>query len=526
MNRRKKKQNWRDNKKESYGRRESHGKKEASRKKFWRSKSHEHLPDFEFSEWNEGRSPWSFSTNSREMFVTNDQRLGTFSARSINDSISILIVVPISRRVASNYDQTGQIVARIPSFIASPLTVTDLEAFFSRRLKQQLILERRVETMTYARTRLWLGITGVGSIVVLTSIAMILGLPTKLASNEPTFGLSQILELAAFATVFVAWLMPLDFLGGYWFPKKFGKSKERFAKWFLRYLPAVIGQAALFVGFGSLILLLSQALGIVGGFVAIFIGMIICYFLRSLWIGFRQVPVAGGPTKLNEAVQLVESWNIQVPKTVVVKHHDIGFTGGIIGFGRGTRIVIPQGWLEFPVDKLGTAIARRSIALESGSYLRGIVVAISWNIVGIIVCGLIPGAGLSTVAGLGTTICAFTIWAFLGLLTLPTVSRNASLKMDQILRQSGLDNNLILETAYQLDHLQDGEPERTAYIETIFHPIPSVASRVPDGQAIGWEAWQAARTMLFFSWPCLNFLSRSVHCNIGRPELWNLLPSD
>ena len=361
--------------------------------------------------------------------------------------------------------------------------------------------------MTYARTRLWLGITGVGSIVVLMSTALILGLPTKLASNEPTFGLSQILELAAFATVFVAWLLPLDFLGGYWFPRKYGKSEERFATWLLRYLPAVVAQAALFVGFGSLILLLSQTLGVGGGFVAISIGMIICYFLRSLWIGFRQVPEAGESTKLNEALELVKSWNIQVPKTVVVKHRDIGFTGGIIGFGRGSRIVIPQGWLEFPVNKLGTAIARRSIALESGSYLRGIMVAISWNIVGFILCSLIPGAGLSSVAGLGTTICAFTIWAFLGLLTLPTVSRNASLKIDQLLRQSGLNNDLILETADQLDQLQDGEPERTAYIETIFHPIPSVASRVPEGQATGWEAWQAARTMLFFSWLCLNFLS-------------------
>jgi hypothetical protein len=38
--------------------------------------------------------------------------------------------------------------------------------------------------------------------------------------------------------------------------------------------------------------------------------------------------------------------------------------------------------------------------------------------------------------------------------------------------------------------------------------------------------WGVARLALFTSWAPLSPLSRAVHCNIGHPELWALLPVD
>jgi hypothetical protein len=80
----------------------------------------------------------------------------------------------------------------------------------------------------------------------------------------------------------------------------------------------------------------------------------------------------------------------------------------------------------------------------------------------------------------------------------------------------------------EIDHLQDDEPTRPAGVEAIFHPIPSVSARL---RAFATErpttgAWNAARYALYLSWPCLGFLSRAVHCNSGRPELWAMLPVD
>ena len=380
--------------------------------------------------------------------------------------------------------------------------------------------------MTYARARLWLGITGVGSLVTLSALALLFQWQTNFSMAQESLSIGQITQLAGFAGLFMLWLVPFDFLGGFWLPKRFGKSQDSFAVWLSRYIPAVLGQAALFVLFGSLILALSQLLGPFGGMLAIAGGVGICLLVRNQWVVRREVKTDLAADKLTDAIALIQAWQIFVPNTSVVRHSDIGFTGGIIGVGKYARIVIPESWLDFSTTQLATAIARRAIAIDSGSYRRGLIIAMIWNIAGFMLCTLLPGAELISVAGLIATICGFTIWSFLGLLILPTVSRNASLKIDQSLARLGVAETLITQTADQMDQLQDGEPERPALIETIFHPVPNVASRNTSRPINGLAAWNVARTTLFFSWPCFGFLSRAVHCNVGRPELWTMLPTD
>jgi len=380
--------------------------------------------------------------------------------------------------------------------------------------------------MTYARSRLWLGITGVGSVVTLATFSLVSGLPNRLLSVEPTSFGRELIQLASVAALFVLWLLPLDFLGGFWLPKRFRKSDESLGSWLAGYGPAVLAQSFLFVLFGNLILQLSQALGSVGAVLAISSGVLLCLLIRNLWILQRQVNSETSAKTLLVATAMIQPWGIFVPHTVVVSHRDIGFTGGIIGLGKRAKIIIPERWLSFPPEQLATAIARRAMAINSGSYSRGLAIAFMWNIVGFMSCALLPGAGLTSVAGLVMTICGFTVWSFLGLLLLPTVSRNGSLKIDQLLVQQGTPAELISQTAFQLDQLQDGEPERPAFIEAIFHPVPNVSSRNGSDPIKGLAAWNVARTTLFLSWACMGFLSRSVHCNVGRPELWAMLPTD
>jgi hypothetical protein len=58
--------------------------------------------------------------------------------------------------------------------------------------------------------------------------------------------------------------------------------------------------------------------------------------------------------------------------------------------------------------------------------------------------------------------------------------------------------------------------------------VPSVDNRrrLTRGTSSSLGAWHVARLTLFLSWSCLGLLSRAVHCNAGRPELWVLLPTD
>ncbi|QEG21048.1 hypothetical protein [Mariniblastus fucicola] len=380
--------------------------------------------------------------------------------------------------------------------------------------------------MSYARSRLLLGVTGVGSLVTISFAALLSGLPQRFMSGEEIYGVSEFLQLAIVTGMFILWLMPLDFLGGFLLPNMFQRSSQSFQSWFRKYVRAVASQGLLFLVFGSLIIFFSQIFGWLGGLMAISFAIAGCFFVRNRLLLNRQTDSESSSEKLVEAIGLIQSWQVFVPRTVVVEHGDIGFTGGIVGLGEDVKIVIPHAWLEFDTEQLATAIARRAAAIDSGSYSRGLMLAFAWNVGGFLLCSLLPGAGLTSVAGLVTTVCGFTLWSFLGLLILPTVSRNASLQIDRQLMQQGMPVQLIVNTASELDQLQDGEPERPRWIETIFHPVPSVASRERDQPVRGIAAWNVARTTLFFSWACLGFLSRSVHCNVGRPELWTMLPTD
>ena len=149
-----------------------------------------------------------------------------------------------------------------------------------------------------------------------------------------------------------------------------------------------------------------------------------------------------------------------------------------------------------------------------------------WNLLGFSICTWLPGAGVTSVAELVTTVCGFSLWSFLGLLTLPTLSRDAALQIDWTLRKQGAESELIESTARQQDLMQDGEPDRPALIETIFHPVPSVNSRVHERPRYFMGSWNVARNSLFVSWACLGLLSRAVHSNVGRPELWAMPPVD
>ncbi len=380
--------------------------------------------------------------------------------------------------------------------------------------------------MTYGRARLWLGVAGVGSLITIASIVLTLQVPQMLLEVNPRFGTSEFLQLVAVFGLFLLWLMPLDFLGGFLIPRKFGKSNESFGDWVRSYTSAALFQATLFVFFGSTIILLSLTLGLSGGLIAVSLLMFACFFVRNSWVINRVVTSETSQTKLLEALALIHTWQIFVPQTLIVEHRDMGFTGGVVGLGSNTKIVIPEAWISFNKTELATAIARRALAVNTGSYSRGLIVAFVSNLAGFLLCSFLSGANLVSVAGLVTTMCGFTLWSFFGLLILPTVSRNASLKIDQELAELGLPFELISNTASAMDHLQDNEPARPWFIETIFHPVPSVNGRNRSKVVTGLAAWNVARTTLFFSWACLGILSRSVHCNVGRPELWTMLPTD
>ncbi len=382
--------------------------------------------------------------------------------------------------------------------------------------------------MDLRAARLWLGITGVGSLVV---VSIILILTQSAGTIFPTTDFSlraDYFALAGFLASFVIFMIPFDLLGGFILPRRFGRDSRSFNNVAKRWARGTALQSTLFLLTAVAVLTVGSWTGRLGAFGLVGLLAVLLLLLQGT---FAQVLTQGKASDQDErvepALQQINSWGLKPLPIVVLDNSDGGFTGGLIGLPGSTSIVIPKFWVDrLSPSELAVALARRVEASSSRLQLRGLVVALIWTLSGFLLSTYLPGAGVRSVAQLVTTCCGFTCWTFIGLLVLPTVSRKASYTIDRAVLRRGVPPELLDKTLAALDRFQDDEPQRAGVIETIFHPVPSIENRRMGSGSSGSGAWHAARMMLFLSWSCLGFLSRAVHCNAGRPELWVMLPTD
>ena len=157
--------------------------------------------------------------------------------------------------------------------------------------------------------------------------------------------------------------------------------------------------------------------------------------------------------------------------------------------------------------------------------------AAAWNLTGLTFGLLLTSWDGINATGLIRIYFISTIWQFVGLLLLPTINRNAVRALESAMKSKGFSENVLSNLNLQTSALQDGEINRSKWVEAIFHPLPSVESRDSthkntsvDAAPLG--AWHVVRMMLYLSITCGGLLHRAVHCNIGRPDLWILAPAD
>ncbi len=387
--------------------------------------------------------------------------------------------------------------------------------------------------MTYARARLLLGMFGVGSMVVLSTALLLTQYPLEVLPGSESWSSSDVTALVLLFGCFVALLFPMDLLGGFLLPNRWRPKTISLGNFLAGWVRGVLVQGTLFLAASLLILLMGRWLGVAGAALAIagvailLVGMQlqIAKFVGAL--GNRVQDDREVVSVIKQAESNVLGWGWKPRPITTLGHHDTGFTGGIVGLPGMETIVLPAATItKLSPDQLAIVIARRLEAIRSGSRTRGLLLALVWVIAGFVLSTMLPGAGVTSVAGLTMTCLGFTLWTFFGLLTLPTLSRQASYAIDGKVLQSGASPEVFQQTVKTLDTLQDDEPQRSALIETIFHPVPSVDNRRAATFGNAPIAWHAARITLFVSWACMGMLVRAVHCNVGRPELWVMLPTD
>ncbi|XZE18108.1 DUF2867 domain-containing protein [Pirellulaceae bacterium SH449] len=374
----------------------------------------------------------------------------------------------------------------------------------------------------YGRARLWLGISAVGTMVTLATALLVWGLLSGVRSATDTSYGSQVIGLGLFVLMYALVQLPFDFLGGYWLPKRFGREHPNLKTFSGRLFRGVFVHCSLLLTSAMAIMTAGRLGGVAGTVIA---GLAISFLLLQLRVQVasmmsRIVRVRDAMTKASDEGQL---------GSILVESEDEGFTGGISGVIRPRFQLLPMKWRDvLGPDGFQLAANRRMFAVKTGSWWRGRVVALLFTATGLLAAALLVGsANLGTVWGTIQLSLWFSLWSFLGLLTLPTLSRRGVIEIDERVQESGHAKLLMRANAERLDQLQDGEPTRPTLVETIFHPVPSVETRL-DGprshHVIGF--WDAARTSIYLSIAGLGLLGRAVHCNCGRPALWVFLPTD
>lgn len=361
----------------------------------------------------------------------------------------------------------------------------------------------------YGRWRLRLGISAVGSVVVLSVGVLIVGAPSMLEDAVGSYG-AVVVFFAAFAGLHTGF----DILGGRVLPRRAGRSSPEIGRFAVGLARGVAVHTSVLVLVGVMML---GATGAVGrwGFVLVGIGaMVVMLMARSVI------------ARLVAGVRIEDEGSLEGCRFASAR--DEGFTGGVLGMVRARAVVLPLAWREaLPERVLGVVAHRRRLAVSSGAWARGRAAAVGFTVVGLLVAAFsVPGGWVGGSAGVIVFSLVFTLWSFGGLLVLPTLSRRASRSLDRAVLAAGVGADELTAAAQALDRLQDDEPRRPGWIERIFHPIPSVAARASWAAGGGGSpgAWDVARTTIFLSWAGLGLLSRSVHCNCGRPDLWVFLP--
>ncbi len=378
--------------------------------------------------------------------------------------------------------------------------------------------------LTYARARLFLGTSAVGTLVVLSALALVLDLPGRFLPTAPGAWPIDAAWIALVVALHVAVLAPFDLFAGLLIPREYGRTSEPLGRFLARWARGAVVHGLALVVAGTALMLAARAGGGWGAVVA-FLGLSL-----ALLAWQPLVAAAVGSLRLRRAAD-ARSRDLGL-RTLVADTAHPHVTGGAFGLPFRTAWLLPERWLAAP-DRvaLDLQVVRRREIQHSGARDRGVLLALAWNAWPLLLALALWGAPV-VAADVVRLALLGTLGSFVGVLLLPTPSRWAVHRADLGAVAAGGDPNTLAAALDELDLDQDGEPDRPEVVEAVFHPIPALSSRravlasgdVP-GPRLG-STWHAARVALYTSWAGVGFLGRAVHCNLGRPEVWVFLPSD
>lgn len=386
------------------------------------------------------------------------------------------------------------------------------------------------DSSKYSKFRLILGMSYVGLTVLIVVILLSRGIPATFAfAGEVPFYIT-FKNILICVICFELIGLPFD-LAGHLIDKHFGKTSSNLTGYLIKWAHCTLKHGMFFAGISLMALFALR--------VADVFGLVVFTVLFSIILLWKQAEAARflSGISFEEPPQELRAHFPQNRKDtipiVTAITDEKNFTGGIVGLpGRETH-VIPEDWINnFSNQELWVELTRRNHIIKSGSRKRGLLTAIAFTTIGIIISALISKMtipNLDSFAGLLSISLYFTLWSFGGLLLLPASNHKGVYEADRRTLQTVLKKDLLVNAIKKVDCYLEGDYVRNKTRELIFHPIPSLSWRIAhleskDSSQTG--AWNCARYTIFLSIVGLGLLGKAVHCNAGRPDLWALLPCD
>jgi hypothetical protein len=343
---------------------------------------------------------------------------------------------------------------------------------------------------------------------------LVLGIPELFSEWVGIGPVNEFIAFSGFFAIIAIILLPFDLIGGVVIPRAFERQSLQLASWFLRWFRSVLFQTVMFASLFFAYLQIGRELGP--------IWMIGLFMLLQFSLVASQEQIWRLMTS--------QAWRGDCQNsTQFVTNIDQRFAGGITGFPGYERVLVPSSWqANLSPSNLKVLLERRWAAVQTGGRRRGIIAAAAWNIFCFSIAVFVSGSVVSNIGDLMTVFLCFLILSFMGLLILPSVNRSSVFALDRSFA-GRFGKEELIEALTVIDDLTEQDRDRSVSEESVFQPIPCPERRIQSLEENGRHsipAWNVARTALFLSWAFGGPLARAVHCNVGRPELWAMLPTD
>ncbi len=365
--------------------------------------------------------------------------------------------------------------------------------------------------MNYLKSRLRVSMLGVVAWLLLSAAMVYLSFHPS--SEWPQT--SSMALIGGLVGMFLLFGLPVDFLAGYWLPRRFARQQQEVKEWLISWSKAATIQGIfLWLNLGMMVAM-SAWLGWIGSIGWFFLSMM-------LLVGFQFYLHIG----LTWARHEME--NNQGRLLFVVEHQDRSFTGGIYGLPGKESIVYPRYWRErFPDGANRLLVARRHGAVNTGSHGRGVLLGFGSNLLCFGLALFLSPAPLHQFPGLLGVIGIFSLLAALNQLLLAKLSRRGVFELDRWTYFKKMDPDDLRASIEWTHRLQEDQGDAKLPWES-WTPTPSRKAREQmfSSQREVKGAWQAAKYASFSSWAGFNLLNRAWPDQVGRPELWVFGPVD